>query len=179
MNTKLMLRFVFIISGLTVFLLSSCNKMEKDENNEGLKKLPNTKTSDELIVKYGESYNMAVNYHLFSVEISDTIAIAVSKSFWDETVYPQKSCSFTISQSQWDTIAFLANEIDFSKLDTIYGCPDCCDGGAGILEVTKNGFKNKVMLDLQLAIPDELKGLTFEMKKILVQLPHILKTQTK
>ena len=50
------------------------------------------------------------------------------------------------------------SELDDASLDPVYGCPDCADGGAAYLELSRDGVSERVGMELGNP-PDVLAGL--------------------
>jgi hypothetical protein len=80
-------------------------------------------------------------------------------SSWFPGSFPTKHYTKYITATEWANVVNEIRKINFAKLDTFYGCPDCCDGGAGWIIVKTRNDRHKVMMDLMIDEPAELKTL--------------------
>ncbi len=128
-----------------ILMTSSCKK-----NGD------NSKANSISSIKYGTSFGECLGYCAHNMTIQKD-SIFFSKSGWNmQDVLPDESAKENISPEYWNA---LLEKIDFEafiELDDVIGCPDCADGGAGWIEITKNNQSHRVTFDLQMK-PDTLK----------------------
>lgn len=137
-----------LIACIFLFLVSC----EKENNSHHIN------VNDSLSVNFGTSFGECYSYCRHEIELSGTIA-DITISSWYSDKYPTKHYKKRITTTEWDSIVNEIRKINFAKLDTFYGCPDCCDGGAGWIIIKNKNDRHKVMLDLMLDEPAELKNL--------------------
>jgi len=124
-----------------------------------------TNMNDSLSINYGTSFGECYGYCHHEIELSGTTA-NITISSWHKDKYPTKQYTKYITTAKWDSIVNEVKKINFAQLDTIYGCPDCCDGGAGWIIVKTRNDRHKVMFDLMTDGPAELKTLWKMLEKI-------------
>ena len=84
--------------------------------------------------------------------------MVVSKS-WNDTInYPKKIKILEISQKDWKNLHESIDFNNFQKLPEVIGCPDCADGGASWVEISRSNVVFKVTFDYQNP-PSELHNL--------------------
>jgi hypothetical protein len=119
------------------------------------------KTSESIIVRSGTSFGMCYGYCVTELSVIATLSPAVTggKLIFSEfgprdTVkFPDRTQERTLTAAE---IACIQKNIDvdaFMKLDTVIGCPDCADGGAEWIEITKDGVTRRVTFDHGSSIP--------------------------
>ena len=157
MKTKL--RFPLTLFVASAFLL--CISCKKNDNE-----VKTFFSSEDLIIRYGTSFGECAGYCMQQVEIADT-TVLYTKSSWQTNEYPTKQCDDNIRESKWAEIKGLAQNINFSELDSVYGCPDCADGGAEWVEVQSPKLKKKVLIEYNSNNhPVELQNLLGVLRKL-------------
>jgi hypothetical protein len=126
MKTKFFFTVFFII-----LLFFSCKKEEQNNITK---------------ISYGTSFGMCIGYCNTKIDIEQTQVTQVSSS-WNSEKYPDKSCQKSIPAEKWKELVQCADSAAFTRLDSIYGCPDCADGGAEWLEITTPELKHKVTVE--------------------------------
>jgi hypothetical protein len=121
---------------IIVILFSfSCKKEEKNGISTHI-----------ISLKYGNSFGECMGYCRNEMDIAQT-SVIIKSSSWDKVNYPDKLCQKSITTGKWNEIVRCADSISFNSLDSIYGCPDCADGGAEWVEIATSGWKHKVTVD--------------------------------
>lgn len=133
-------KFLFAVFFMTPIFFS-CKK-ENHENIETDNKVLKSITS----ISYGVSFGMCIGYCINKMEIKQTKVI-LNDSSWNTEEYPAKNCQKSIPAEKWNELVQCADSIAFTRLDSIYGCPDCADGGAEWVEITTPEWKHKVTVD--------------------------------
>ena len=113
-------------------------------------------SQDIIQIKTGTSFGMCYGYCLSELGIISTDADYYLNSWIEnDSVYQPIEISDVIDFSIWENLnTFLDFEL-FMNLDTIYGCPDCADGGAEWFEIATNDTIKKVTIEYG----DSLNGL--------------------
>ena len=171
MKTKIAIAIVALGATLIIPILIACIYLfmvscEKEKDTHHIN------VNDSLSVNFGTSFGECYSYCRHEIELSDTIA-NITISSWYSDKYPTKHYTKYITTAKWDSVVNEIRKINFAKLDTFYGCPDCCDGGAGWIIVKTKNDQHKVMFDLMIDEPAELKTLW----KMLGNLNNSLKTK--
>jgi hypothetical protein len=71
---------------------------------------------------------------------------------------------------QWQRLVQLIDVATFSRLEPVYGCPDCADGGAEWIEIEQGEQRNRVTfeynatLDPIAALAEEIRQIRSELK---------------
>jgi len=111
---------------------------------------------DIIQIKTGTSFGMCSGYCASQLTITAN-DVDYTLYGWDEneTVYQPVAISDTVDSIVWENLnTFLDFEL-FMNLDTIYGCPDCADGGAEWFEIATNDTIKRVTIEYG----DSLDGL--------------------
>jgi hypothetical protein len=127
----------FLLFSIVFMILFSfsCNKDEKTAVNKTMTK-----------IRYGTSFGECMGYCMNEMVIEQT-NVKLKSTSWDTANYPVKQCQKSISAEKWNELTGLTYGISFNSLDSIYGCPDCADGGAEWVEITTPEWKHKVTVD--------------------------------
>lgn len=67
--------------------------------------------------------------------------------------YPAKTCTATITETEWATLKAQANLTLLRKQPATLGCPDCADGGAEFLEIEQGAERYRVTFETGKSIP--------------------------
>ncbi len=146
---KIQLVLVMILSTL---LLTNCVKESSAVDKQAI--------MSDYVVKYGTSFGMCVGpcrkeMSLQNDEISFTVFYTEGRGATGGTPKTFKEVMDVTSRNS------ILKNIDyesFKKLNEIVGCPDCADGGAEWVEITKGDTKHKVTFELGKA-PKEIESL--------------------
>jgi len=150
MKTKFLLFLVVSI----IFFSVSCKKDEKTNIKSGVTN-----------ISYGISFGECMGYCRNQMEIEQTKVTLISLS-WDTVNYPKIQCQKYISTEKWNELESLVNSISFNSLDSVYGCPDCADGGAEWVEITTSDWKHKVTVEYMSDQPAVLKNLLDSLREL-------------
>ena len=103
---------------------------------------------DIIQIKTGTSFGECYGYCLSELSIIGTDADYYLNSWIEnDSVYQPVEISDVINFSIWENLnTFLDFEL-FMNLDTIYGCPDCADGGAEWFEITTSDTIKRVTIE--------------------------------
>ncbi|MBA4850017.1 hypothetical protein [Emticicia sp. BO119] len=134
--------FVAII--LSTFSFMACEQESQVPDDQ-----QNLKSLDGIVVKYGTSFGMCLGpCKKEMVLANDEVAFTVYQNSGrgteggDPKTYTEKLTTDYISEVN-KNVDFDA----FKKLDEVIGCPDCADGGAEWVEITKNDSRHKVTFE--------------------------------
>jgi hypothetical protein len=155
MKTKVL---IFLVVSVMV-LIFSC---KKDHKVQDLK----MKRMDVPKISYGTSFGMCIGYCINEMSI-DNSKVIFTRSSWNSDQYPRKQCQMAITAEKFETLLNMTDSSSFNKLDTIYGCPDCADGGAEWVEITAATWKHKVKMDYSGPNrPEEMEALIDSLRSI-------------
>jgi hypothetical protein len=134
------------VAVLFIVAFSHCTTKVSPQTKEGV--------SDELTVRTGTSFGMCIGDHC----VSDYVFNGTNVTLTHKSQRPQqqpasKSCQFTISQTDWNTIKANVNLDAFGKQPARIGCPDCADGGAEYVELELGDQKHRVTFPYGETIP--------------------------
>jgi hypothetical protein len=63
-----------------------------------------------------------------------------------QTLQPQR-LTVKLTDAEWQQLATLAASVTYDGLPETIGCPDCADGGAESLAISRDGKERKVTFD--------------------------------
>jgi hypothetical protein len=94
------------------------------------------------------SFGMCVGYCRTSLEITPGEAVLTREpgGRGAPTLQPQR-LTVTLTNAEWKQLATLAASTTFEGLPETIGCPDCADGGAESLAVSRGGKERRVTFD--------------------------------
>ncbi len=132
-----MKKMLFISIILPTFFFASC---EKEEVN----------ASTQLIISNGQSFGFCVGpcYHEIIIQGTEIKLKVISRDVKDnsvvntETIYTE-----TFSKSEQESLIQIIDNEQFMKLDSVYGCPDCADGGSEWIGIQDGEKKHKVTFE--------------------------------
>jgi len=94
------------------------------------------------------SFGMCVGYCRTSLEIKPGEAVLTREpgGRGAPALQPQR-LTVKLTDAEWQQLATLAASVTYDGLPETIGCPDCADGGAESLAVTRGGKERKVSFD--------------------------------
>ena len=119
-------------------------------------------------IRIGTSFGECLGYCWKEV-ILDEEAIVVIARGWDTEAYPEKIYAEKMKSELWVQLQTAADFSTLERMDEVYGCPDCADGGAewvtmnlsGRIETVKFEYGAKLkplaeLLELLRAVRDDV-----------------------
>ena len=100
-------------------------------------------TVDTLTIRTGTVFGMCVSDYCVSDYVFNGTHVTLTHKGTRSQAVPQ-SCQSTISQADWIALKASANMDLFSKQPTLFGCPDCADGGAEYIELQVGEQKHRI-----------------------------------
>ena len=119
---------------------------------------------NQIVLKSGTSFGMCGGYCKNEIQLTKQEVI-YKKSGWDSINYPAKTFRGMISRTEWDSLLDAVNIAALRKLDDVYGCPDCADGGAEWIEVEYYNFHKKVTFEYGDTI-NQVESLILQMRAL-------------
>jgi hypothetical protein len=108
-------------------------------------------------IRYGTSFNMCTGYCYRHIEITQSQIKFVANGYDLEGTLPEIVCSQDITVAEWDALNSKVDLNSFGVLPEIIGCPDCADGGAEWIEISRDGETHKVTFEYGSA-PNEVSS---------------------
>lgn len=100
-------------------------------------------------IRYGFSFGMCSGYCFTEVTIEASQITTIRKA-WNDTINnPPKKTIAEFSPENWEVYNESIDFNKFRKLPKVFGCPDCTDGGAGWIEISRSKVVHKVTYDFQ------------------------------
>jgi len=96
-----------------------------------------------LTIKSGTSFGFCFGYCKREIQISQT-QVTYTMSSWRPEEYPTQTTTGTITENEWTRLLETIDTDQLQKMDDIYGCPDCADGGAEWIEVQGGTISKKI-----------------------------------
>lgn len=108
----------------------------------------------DMTIHYGTSFGMCMDYcnTLMKLERGKLSFEYVGN---DTIASPLISCSTTIANDSTDLLLNFIDKEELFYMNTVYGCPDCADGGSEWILVIHNNFVKKITFEY-LNEPEEL-----------------------
>ena len=75
-----------------------------------------------------------------------------------------------ISGDTWRRLQATLNVVAMAEMDSVYGCPDCADGGAEWVEVENAGTRKRVTFEASKA-PKQLRAAVTELRALRQRFP--------
>ncbi len=94
---------------------------------------------DNLVLSGGKSFGECGGTCIWAVTLSDNAARLIV-SDWDGTVHADNSG--VITPGGLSAACGAANALAGDTLDSVYGCPDCADGGASNAAIERSGIRS-------------------------------------
>jgi len=113
---------------------NACDTVEEKNNDENV------------VLKSGTSFGFCGGYCRNEMQLKDQ-EVLYEKSSRDTVNYPVQTVRGMISRAEWNSLLDVVDISVLSKLNDIYGCPDCADGGAEWIEVYYHNFHKKVTFE--------------------------------
>jgi hypothetical protein len=146
---------------ILITIITSCNKDVKS----------NLQTNYEYI-KYGTSFNNCIGYCYRTVTISDSIIEYEKEGRNLNGELPDFHATMPIDHDYWINLQESINFDSFMQLDSIFGCPDCADGGAEWIEINTIDKKHKITFEFGKE-PEKVKSLLVYLRTCLKSLEDI------
>ncbi|MCP4584214.1 MAG: hypothetical protein GY839_21590 [candidate division Zixibacteria bacterium] len=134
-------KMLMILSLLLLALFSGCSD----------KHSTNPEPDHDIIITGGNYYGMCIGYCDFEIQIIDSNAVYVARS-WDDSDYPDSMLHSTISIQEWQSLVELIDMETLLSLDSVIGCPDCVDQGGEWIEIKYFDQTRKITFDPCLTI---------------------------
>lgn len=139
--------FVSVLS-IAITMLCACKKTTNSTNQS---------------ISYGTSFGMCVGYCQNTMTITGNKATLIRLN---PRTKDKKVCEILLSAMEIEAIRNELAKVEFEHLDTIYGCPDCADGGAAFIEMD-NGSKRKKVIFPYGGAPAPLMALSKQLQAAL------------
>lgn len=140
-----------VFSAIFVLVIVACKKDNPDTNIKNLE-----------YVEYGTSFGECIGFCKGSLTLTSE-KITCIKSSWD-TLKP-----IIVSRANdiedWQNIKSKVNLVIFFSLDSVYGCPDCADGGAEWVRIKSGSKIHKVIFEYHKE-PEALKSILQDLRAI-------------
>ncbi len=130
---------------------------EEDKSNNNLNPDDVRQGSTFDYVRYGISFNMCLGYCMRQVEITESDITFLARGWNFTDTIPDITCSQDITSDEWYELYSKIDMDAFNSLPEFIGCPDCADGGAEWIEISKEGDAHKVTFEYGDA-PEEVES---------------------
>ncbi len=116
-------------------------------------------------IEWGSSFGECSGYCVSKLTVTQSTTTLDLISHSDKNKYPSIHKVNTTDKIMWEKIISQVNLKNIQKLPDSIGCPDCGDGGAEYVIVTKQGQSKRVEYEYGSA-PQELKQLADELRQL-------------
>ena len=102
------------------------------------------------------SFGMCVGYCTTRLEISQGRAVLIREARGGRGApqnLPAQRFTTVLTPDEWDQIQALAANANLASLPDTIGCPDCADGGAESLAITREGQSRTVSFEFGSSVP--------------------------
>jgi hypothetical protein len=116
------------------------------------------------------SFGMCMGYCSTRLEISkgEAVLVRTARGGRGASDLPDQRFTATLSESEWQEIAQLAENTNLDGLPPVIGCPDCADGGAESLAIVGADGTKEISFD---------HGATIEQAQPLLERVRALRTK--
>lgn len=101
---------------------------------------------DPLGIRLGSSFGECRGYCWQEMILDEEAMVLVSRG-WDEATYPERVYKEEMDPVLWRRLQSVADFAVFDRLNEVYGCPDCADGGSEWVSVNLSGRMETVKLE--------------------------------
>ena len=120
-----------------------------------------TAGSDETVVlRSGTSFGMCVGYCVTELVVHEA-DVSLTRTSRDPAKYPAATQSLRLTASELEALRSAIASSDLRSSRSVYGCPDCADGGAEWVEVDGH----RVMFEYHADI-EAIRPLLHEVRKL-------------
>ena len=120
------------------------------------------------VIRYGTSFGMCAGYCREDLQI-DGSQIKLTRQSWDPR-QPAQVAEQAISEDAWRKLQATLNGVAMAEMDSVYGCPDCADGGAEWVEIETGDAKKRVTFEFSKA-PAQLRAAVTELRTLRGRFP--------
>jgi hypothetical protein len=107
------------------------------------------RTSDRVaLIRSETSFGMCGGYCIRELVIDSAEVRLIVRSHFPQT-YPTRTYTRTLSPDDWRRLNDAIDRDVFTRLDSVYGCPDCADGGAELMELDWGGERRRVTFEFR------------------------------
>jgi len=92
------------------------------------------------------SFGMCVGYCRSELAI-DSAGARLTYSSRDAAGHPPVTHTIALTPAVWRALVEGTDRATFARLDSVYGCPDCADGGAEVIELEWSGESQRVIFE--------------------------------
>lgn len=134
----------FLLAGAFALILSACAASVPAAPASGVRQITST-----------TSFGMCVGYCTTRLEITEGQAVLVREARGGRggpSNLPEQRYQATLTAAEWQDIERAASGAALSGLPEVIGCPDCADGGAESLTITRTNQTQTVTFEHGAAI---------------------------
>ncbi|WP_162628006.1 hypothetical protein [Arcticibacterium luteifluviistationis] len=115
------------------------------------------KLESDLVIVSGQSFGECIGEctQYLVVKVESSSVEFVSQPYHVENENEKRIFTHNLDDETWKNILSEINTKTFNKLDEVYGCPDCADGGAEWIEISDSSGTHKVTFEYG----EEVKGI--------------------
>ena len=116
--------------------------------------------ADGITLTSGQSFGFCIGpcYQTFTINSENTDVLFYVKSTefkGNQGVAKELNYTDRLSDQEWNEIMNLVPDFnEFKQLNEVYGCPDCADGGAEFIEISKDGISHKVTFEYSKSVKE-------------------------
>jgi hypothetical protein len=112
-------------------------------------------------ISYGTSFGMCIGYCINTLVLRPN-TLKYTSSGWNDTI---ETKAHTDVFADWDVLSSAAETDKFFEMPSVFGCPDCADGGAEWIEIeVLSGKKHRVTFEYKNE-PEEIKELVISLRE--------------
>lgn len=100
-----------------------------------------------LVLHYGTSFGECLGYCINELELTHDEIVLTQRGWAIGGTLPDRQYTWPMDADRWERITAAFDAGAFARLDSVYGCPDCADGGAEWIEAPINGTPKRVTFE--------------------------------
>ncbi len=127
-----------------------------------------TLTAEARVIRWGTSFGMCAGYCREELEIGGSV-LRLTRRSWSPT-QPEQVAEQPFSSDAWRTLRERMDAARIDRLQDVYGCPDCADGGAEWVELENGDSKKRVTFEFGSG-PSPLQSVLTELRALRQRFP--------
>jgi hypothetical protein len=149
----------FLLIVVAGALSSACTPAETDIETLG---------ADELVIRWGSSFGMCAGYCREELQIDGEV-VRLTRRSWSAT-QPERVEEQPFTGDAWRALVQRVTAAQVDRLQDVYGCPDCADGGAEYVEVENGDSRKRVTFEYGSG-PGQLRAVLTELRALRQRFP--------
>lgn len=117
-------------------------------------------------VHSGDSFGECLGYCVTELRVGEQHTVKQASGWTIDDLLPVRTDSVATASSFWSLVVSRAASVPIESLNSVYGCPDCADGGAEWVRISyADGYTRKITFEYRnapaslVSLADTLRGI--------------------